>query len=138
LPSRAVAVYLAAAHLAAIVAVLYCQIPVPAAVLAIVLIGLSWWYNQQLHAALKHRQSVRYLTQRDERWRLTLNDGRTVEAALQGWSWLTPLLVVLGFKVAGERLSRVVLLPRDSLPPAQHRRLRVLLKLYQRAAHGRR
>ena len=58
----------------------------------------------------------------------------------QGWqavqllrdSLALPLIVVLRFRVPGRRLASSICVPRDALPPEQHRRLRVRLKFSRR------
>ena len=63
-------------------------------------------------------------------------DGWWVHSAAQGWqaielhpdSLALPVLVMLRFRLAGERRLRSLCIARDSLPHVQHRRLRVRLK----------
>jgi toxin CptA len=63
-------------------------------------------------------------------------DGWQVQSAAQGWqpielhpdSLALPLIVLLRFRLAGQRRVRSLCVARDSLPRDQHRRLRVRLK----------
>lgn len=63
-------------------------------------------------------------------------DGWQVESRAQGWqaielhpdSLALPLIVLLRFRLAGQRRVRSVCIARDSLARDQHRRLRVRLK----------
>ncbi|EIK54109.1 hypothetical protein YO5_03242 [Stutzerimonas stutzeri TS44] len=43
-------------------------------------------------------------------------------------SLVLPLAVVLRFRLAGQRVTRGICIPRDALPAGEHRRLRVRLK----------
>lgn len=64
------------------------------------------------------------------------NDGWQVYSAAQGWqaiemhpdSLALPLIVLLRFRLAGQRRVRSLCVARDSLSRDQHRRLRVRLK----------
>ncbi|HZX18966.1 MAG TPA: protein YgfX [Pseudomonas sp.] len=63
-------------------------------------------------------------------------EGWQVHSAAQGWqaielhpdSLALPLIVLLRFRLAGQRRVRALCIARDSLPRDQHRRLRVRLK----------
>nr|WP_218572885.1 protein YgfX [Pseudomonas sp. R-28-1W-6] len=67
-------------------------------------------------------------------------DGWQLYSRANGWqavqlrpdSLALPLLVVLRFRLAGERRVRGLCIPRDALSREQHRRLRVRLKFSRR------
>lgn len=67
-------------------------------------------------------------------------DGWQVANAANGWqaiqlrpdSLALPLIVVLRFRLHGQRRVRALCIARDSLPRDQHRRLRVRLKFSRR------
>lgn len=60
-------------------------------------------------------------------WQLELADGTTAEAELEGGSFVTPAVMVLGFRSGEGRHSLVVL--ADTLDAETRRRLRVRLRL---------
>lgn len=84
------------------------------------------------HVLLNHRSSVRGLRRDDEGWQLF--------SAARGWhavqlrpdSLALPLIVVLRYRVPGERWVRSICVPKDALGADVHRRLRVRLKFSRR------
>ena len=84
------------------------------------------------HVLLNHRSSVRGLRRDDDGWQLF--------SAARGWhavqlrpdSLALPLIVVLRYRVPGERWVRSICVPKDALGADVHRRLRVRLKFSRR------
>ena len=84
------------------------------------------------HVLLNHRSSVRGLRRDDDGWQLF--------SAARGWhavqlrpdSLALPLIVVLRYRVPGERWVRSICVPKDALDADVHRRLRVRLKFSRR------
>ena len=81
---------------------------------------------------LTHRSSIRGLRRDDDGWQLW--------SAARGWhpvqlrpdSLALPLIVVLRYRVQGERRVRSICVPRDAQAADVHRRLRVRLKFSRR------
>ena len=90
----------------------------------------AWVLPRQI--LLRHPQAFCGLRRDAEGWQLF--------NVAQGWqpvqlrpdSLALSFLVVLRFRLRGERCVRSVCVPRDALPQAQHRRLRVRLKFSRR------
>ena len=102
-------------------------IKVPVA-LAIMFQGLVTWRR---YVMLSSPQAVRGLIWIGaNRWELLSSDGALHEASLLPGTYIHPWLVVLRFLMDEEdKRSYAVVLPRDSLDPDSHRRLRVQLRL---------
>ena len=69
-------------------------------------------------------------------WQLWSRAGGWQAVQLRPDSLALPLLVVLRFRLKGERWTRSLCLPRDALAPDMHRRLRVRLKFSRRRWAG--
>lgn len=84
------------------------------------------------HLLLNHAQAYSALRHGPEGWQ--------VGSVAAGWqaielypdSLALPPLIVLRFRLAGQRRVRALCIARDSLPQEQHRRLRVRLKFSRR------
>lgn len=104
------------------------DIPLWARVLGVVLCGVHAAWVLPRHLLLNTPQAYRAL-------RCT-TDGWQVHSAAQGWqaielhpdSLALPLMVLLRFRLTGQRRVRSLCIARDSLARDQHRRLRVRLK----------
>jgi hypothetical protein len=96
--------------------------------LASVIAG-HWLASRRLHVLLSAPQAVKRLVWTGEnRWELFGGDGTGRRACLLPAAYVHPWLVVLRFLTEDKRKCAVVL-PRDSLDPDSHRRLRVQLRL---------
>ncbi|MFL9815292.1 hypothetical protein D7241_18765 [Stutzerimonas sp. VN223-3] len=104
-----------------------------------------WFQSLSLLLCLLHAGWAipsRILLSRDSSWLGLRQDqqGWSLWSRRAGWqpvqlrpdSLALPLAVVLRFKVPGEWLVRGICIPRGSMPPEQHRRLRVRLKFSRR------
>lgn len=101
------------------------QLPV---VMAVMAQGLVIWRRYGMPTA---PQAIKRLVWIDaNRWELLGGDGMRHEAALQPGAYIHPWLVILRFSLGeGDKRSCTAVLPRDSLDPDSHRRLRVRLRL---------
>lgn len=98
-----------------------------------VLLGLAHaWYvlprgillsSPQAWCGLRHEESGWYLWNEQQGWQ---------SVQLLPDSLALPLVVILRFRLSGQRFASSVCVPRDSLPHEQHRRLRVRLKFSRR------
>jgi toxin CptA len=101
--------------------------------------GLAWlaclahavWVLPR-HVLLSHRQAFRGLRRSDAGWSLWRQVDGWQAVQLRPDSLALPWVVVLRFRIPGERFSRGVCIARDALPAEQHRRLRVQLKFSRR------
>ncbi|WP_150769862.1 protein YgfX [Pseudomonas fluorescens] len=81
---------------------------------------------------LTHPQAFRGLRRNTEGWQLWSQAAGWQAVQLRPDSLALPLLVVLRFRVKGERCVRAICVPRDSQAADVHRRLRVRLKFSRR------
>ncbi|WP_434578102.1 hypothetical protein J3P95_07180 [Pseudomonas sp. Z5-35] len=81
---------------------------------------------------LTHRQAFRGLRRDADGWQLWSASGGWQAVQLRPDSLALPLIVVLRFRLQGERRVRSLCVPRDALAPDVHRRLRVRLKFSRR------
>ncbi|WP_300633715.1 protein YgfX [Pseudomonas sp.] len=84
------------------------------------------------HILLTHRSSVQGLRRDEGGWQLFSAERGWHSVQLRPDSLALPLLVVLRYRVQGERWVRSLCVPRDSLVADMHRRLRVRLKFSRR------
>jgi toxin CptA len=127
-PSRLLLVCYVLIQGLALLSLVLVDIPLWARVLGIVfcLAHAAWVLPR--HLLLSAPQAYRALRCTAEGWQ--------VRSAAQGWqpielhpdSLALPLIVLLRFRLAGQRRVRSLCIARDSLPRDQHRRLRVRLK----------
>ncbi len=90
----------------------------------------AWVLPRQI--CLSHPTAITGLRRNDEGWQLW--------SAARGWqvaqlyrdSLALPLIVVLRFRLSGERRVRGICVPRDAMEQDQHRCLRVRLKFSRR------
>jgi toxin CptA len=68
----------------------------------------------------------------DDGWQLWSPAGGWQSVQLRPDSLALPLVVILRFRLAGQRRVRSLCIPRDALSHAEHRRLRVCLKFSRR------
>lgn len=84
------------------------------------------------HVLLSSSQSFVGLRRDAFGWSLLRADGAWQVVQLRPDSMALPLLVVLRYRLPGQRLSRGLCVPRDALSTQQHRRLRLRLKFSRR------
>ena len=84
------------------------------------------------HIRLTHAKAFSGVRRNAEGWQLWSRAKGWQAVQLQRDSLALPRMVLLRFRVAGERWVRAVCIPRDALAPDQHRRLRVRLKFSRR------
>ncbi|WP_121103671.1 protein YgfX [Pseudomonas sp. WPR_5_2] len=81
---------------------------------------------------LSHPQAFRGLRRNAEGWQLWNQAEGWQAVQLRPDSLALPLIVVLRFRLRGERRVRAICVPRDSQAADSHRRLRVRLKFSRR------
>ncbi|CRM13372.1 hypothetical protein [Pseudomonas sp. 37 R 15] len=84
------------------------------------------------HVLLTHRSSVQGLRRDEDGWQLFSAERGWHSVQLRPDSLALPLVVVLRYRVQGERWVRSICVPRDSQTADVHRRLRVRLKFSRR------
>ncbi|PAW50502.1 hypothetical protein CKQ80_06740 [Pseudomonas moraviensis] len=90
----------------------------------------AWVLPRQI--LLKHPQAFCRLRRDADGWQLWNQAGGWQAAQLRPDSLALPLIVVLRFRLRGERRVRSICVPRDSQAADVHRRLRVRLKFSRR------
>lgn len=112
----------------------WCVLAVPfwfAAVGIALCVGHGAWVLPR-HLLLTHPQAFSRLRRDVDGWQLW-NRARGWQAVqLRPDSLALPLMVVLRFRLQGERRVRSLCIPRDALAPDVHRRLRVRLRFSRR------
>lgn len=128
---RLLALYLAVAALASI-ALVGAEIPWPLRLLglALCLAHAAWYLPRQV--LLSSPAAFRGLQHDDDGWQLWSPAAGWQPVQLRPDSLALPLVVVLRFRLAGQRRVRSLCIPGDSLSHAEHRRLRVCLKFSRR------
>lgn len=123
--------YLLALFLA-LVTLFLVAIPAWALVLGVLccLVQAAWVLPRQV--LLGHPRAFIGLRRDEQGWQLYSRANGWQAVQLRPDSLALPLLVVLRFRLAGERRVRGLCIPRDALPREQHRRLRVRLKFSRR------
>ncbi|BDB18278.1 hypothetical protein cym2001_16430 [Pseudomonas sp. CYM-20-01] len=118
------------AQLFALGALMFVQLPFSSLGMLVCLAHAAWVLPRAV--LLTHRSSIGGLRRDADGWQLW--------SAARGWhsvqlrrdSLALPLIVVLRYRVQGERRVRSVCVPRDSQAADVHRRLRVRLKFSRR------
>ena len=118
------------AQLIALGSLLALNLPYSSLGILLCLAHCAWVLPRQI--LLTHRSSIRGLRRDDDGWQLW--------SAARGWhpvqlrpdSLALPLIVVLRYRVQGERRVRSICVPKDAQATDVHRRLRVRLKFSRR------
>ena len=90
----------------------------------------AWVLPRQI--LLTHPTAFSGLRRDADGWQLWSRAGGWQAVQLRPDSLALPLIVVLRFRLSGERWVRSICVPRDALAPDVHRRLRVRLKFSRR------
>ncbi|MEZ1315905.1 hypothetical protein QIW53_07770 [Pseudomonas fluorescens] len=90
----------------------------------------AWVLPRQI--LLTHPQAFRGLRRDADGWQVWNQAHGWQAVQLRRDSLALPLIVVLRFRLRGERRVRTMCVPRDSLAPDVHRRLRVRLRFSRR------
>ncbi|WPN56721.1 protein YgfX [Pseudomonas sp. P9_31] len=125
------AVYLLA-QLFALGSLLLLSIPLWASLLGFVLCVAHGFRALPRHILLTHPQAFCGLRRDADGWQLWNQAMGWQPVQLRPDSLALPLVVVLRFRLRGERRVRAICVPRDSLAADLHRRLRVRLKFSRR------
>ena len=90
----------------------------------------AWVIPRQL--SLTHRRAFSGLRRDADGWQLWNRADGWQAVQLRPDSLALPLIVVLRFRLKGERRVHSLCVPRDALAPDEHRRLRVRLRFSRR------
>ncbi|MDG9925226.1 MULTISPECIES: protein YgfX [unclassified Pseudomonas] len=125
------AVYLSALALA-LISLFVVELPLWASLLGacVCLLHAAWVLPRQI--LLRHPAAFTGLRRDEEGWQLCNARDGWQPVQLRPDSLALPLVVVMRFRLAGERRVRGLCIPRDALPREAHRRLRVRLKFSRR------
>ncbi|VXC52326.1 conserved hypothetical protein [Pseudomonas sp. 8Z] len=116
------------------------------ALLAPWLAAIAWWWKLLVslmclthagwvlprHILLSSRGAWRALRHDAEGWQLWTVGQGWQPVQLRPDSLALPLVVVLRFRLPGQRVTRGLCIPRDAMAPEWHRRLRLRLKFSRR------
>ena len=125
------AAYLAA-QLLALIAICLLSIPAWARLLGALLCLAHGAWVLPRHVRLTHPGAMTRLRHDADGWQLWSRDKGWQAVQLRRDSLALPLLVLVRYRLAGERRVRAVCIPGAALAPDQHRRLRVRLKFSRR------
>ncbi|AOA06412.1 MULTISPECIES: hypothetical protein [Pseudomonas] len=125
------AAYLAA-QLLALIAICLLSIPAWARLLGVLLCLAHGAWVLPRHIRLTHPGAMTRLRRDADGWQLWNRDKGWQAVQLRRDSLALPLLVLVRYRLAGERRVRAVCIPGAALAPDQHRRLRVRLKFSRR------
>ena len=125
------AAYLAA-QLLALIAICLLSIPAWARLLGALLCLAHGAWVLPRHVRLTHPGAMTRLRHDADGWQLWNRDKGWQAVQLRRDSLALPLLVLVRYRLAGERRVRAVCIPGAALAPDQHRRLRVRLKFSRR------
>lgn len=125
------AAYLAA-QLLALIAICLLSIPAWACLLGVLLCLAHGAWVLPRHVRLTHPGAMTRLRHDADGWQLWSRDKGWQAVQLRRDSLALPLLVLVRYRLAGERRVRAVCIPGAALAPDQHRRLRVRLKFSRR------
>lgn len=128
---RLLAAYLLA-QLVALGSLLVLDIPLWSCITAVAacLAHAGWVVPRQI--LLNHPHAFTGLRRHAEGWQLFNSARGWQPVQLRPDSLALPMMVVLRFRLRGERRVRSLCVPRDALAPTIHRRLRVRLKFSRR------
>lgn len=125
------AAYLAA-QLLALIAICLLSIPAWARLLGVLLCLAHGAWVLPRHVRLTHPGAMTRLRHDADGWQLWSRDKGWQAVQLRRDSLALPLLVLVRYRLAGERRVRAVCIPGAALASDQHRRLRVRLKFSRR------
>ena len=125
------AAYLAA-QLLALIAICLLSIPAWARLLGALLCLAHGAWVLPRHVRLTHPGAMTRLRHDADGWQLWSRDKGWQAVQLRRDSLALPLLVLVRYRLAGERRVRAVCIPGAALATDQHRRLRVRLKFSRR------
>ncbi|MGF6153428.1 protein YgfX [Pseudomonas fluorescens] len=108
------------------------SIPVWASLLGIALCVAHGFWVLPRQILLTHSQAFRGLRRDADGWQLWNQESGWQSVQLRPDSLALPLVVVLRFRLHGERRVRAICVPRDAQAADVHRRLRVRLKFSRR------
>ncbi|MCU1750608.1 protein YgfX [Pseudomonas sp. 6D_7.1_Bac1] len=108
------------------------SVPVWASLLGIVLCVAHGFWMLPRKILLTHPQAFRGLRRDADGWHLWNQVSGWQAVQLRPDSLALPLVVVLRFRLRGERRVRAICVPRDAQAADVHRRLRVRLKFSRR------
>ena len=130
--SRQLLVAYLLAQVFALGSLLLISVPGGFAVLGVALCLAHGAWTIPRHLLLNHRQAFRGLRRDPDGWWLWNRDNGWQAVQLCPDSLALPLIVVLRFRLNGERRIRSICVPRDAQAPDVHRRLRVRLRFSRR------
>ena len=125
------AAYLAA-QLLALIAIGLLAIPVWARLLGAVLCLVHGLWTVPRHITLTHSRAFSAMRRDAQGWQLWSRGKGWQAMQLRRDSLALPFVVIVRFRLSGERRIRAVCIPHNALAPDQHRRLRVRLKFSRR------
>lgn len=120
------------AQLLALIAICLLSIPAWARLLGALLCLAHGAWVLPRHVRLTHPGAMTRLRHDADGWQLWSRDKGWQAVQLRRDSLALPLLVLVRYRLAGERRVRAVCIPGAALAPDQHRRLRVRLKFSRR------
>ena len=131
-PSRGVLAAYLIVWLLAVAALLLAAIPLWTQALGLILCGSHALWVLPRHILLRSAHAVRGLRHDARGWQLWSEHAGWHAVQLRPDSLALPALIVLHYRLPGQRLRRGVCIARDALPREVHRRLRLRLKFSRR------
>ncbi len=122
-PSKSLLCLFAFLYLAMICAVQLSSLPWVGKLLIISILAFHYMLVIKKHALLRMSQSVRRICCKDDLWHIENKAGNCVYGKLNSFVYISQLLIILSVTCLRNKKTVFALIPFDSLPPLQFRRL---------------
>ncbi|MCU7931309.1 MAG: hypothetical protein KZQ90_10945 [Candidatus Thiodiazotropha sp. (ex Codakia rugifera)] len=127
-PSQKLYIWQLTTHTLALLVTLFAPLILLHKLLLLLFLAMYILYSHRQSQRSNRNHILKARIEHDGRSRLTMGDGRRLNAKIRTDSVVTPWLILLRFDLKQGWLSPTMVLFEDALPHEQRRQLRVLLK----------